>query len=81
MVIELEASAYIFLGSGSKVRGRLQFGGLLDSFEEIEARTQDGLELPLSTHQHALLHMSTHVTLNFCAQTLHGVYATVVTPV
>lgn len=46
MSIELEASAYVFLGSVSKVRGRLQFGGLLDRFEEIEARTQDGLELP-----------------------------------
>ena len=46
MSIELEASAYVFLGSVSKVRGRLQFGGLLDRSEEIEARTQDGLELP-----------------------------------
>lgn len=42
MSIEPEAS----VGTVSKVRGRLQFGGLLDSFEEIEARTQDGLELP-----------------------------------
>lgn len=36
----------LFPSTVSKVRGRLQFGGLLDSFEEIEARTQDGLELP-----------------------------------
>lgn len=42
MSIEPEAS----VGTVSKVRERLQFGGLLDSFEEIEARTQDGLELP-----------------------------------
>lgn len=48
MSIELETSADVFLGSISKVRGRLQFGGLLDRFEEIEARTQDGVELPLA---------------------------------
>lgn len=45
MIIELEASAFFFLVTVSKVRRRLKFGVLLDSVEEIETRTPDGLEL------------------------------------
>lgn len=45
-ITQMSIECILFPSTVSKVRGRLQFGGLLDSFEEIEARTQDGLELP-----------------------------------